>query len=113
MEVTPEFSDGCESVVRKLVCLDCHIPSYISKDDYERTYPRYCHACSSRRIGVECRRTKRPSPKDAVDQAEQAPQHARADEMKIEVFSPEDKKSERHMTELEKEIFWELLIDLF
>jgi hypothetical protein len=91
MEVTPELSDGYEGVVRKLVCLDCQKPFYIAKDADERIHPQYCHACSLQRIGVERRRTKKPVPKEALEQAEQAIQHAQAEDVKIEDMSPEDK----------------------
>jgi hypothetical protein len=91
MEVTPELSDGYECVVRKFVCFDCLNPFYIAKDDLERIHPRYYHTYSLRRIEVARRRTKRPVPEEAVDQAEQAIQHAQADETTIEWFSPVDK----------------------
>jgi hypothetical protein len=91
MEVTQELSDGYEGIVRKIVCLNCQHPFYIAKDAYERIDARYCHACSLQQIGVECRRTKRPVPKEAVDQAEQGIQHAQAEDVKIEDMSAEDK----------------------
>jgi len=90
MEVTPELSDGYEGVVRKLVCLYCLKPFYIARDDYERIHPQHCHSCSLQCTGVEHRMAKKSVPKEAPEQTEQGIQHPQAEDVKVEVMSPEE-----------------------
>jgi hypothetical protein len=86
MEVTPEISDGYEGIVRRLICLDCQKPFYITKEDCDHLKPLYCTQCSLKWVEADRRRTK-----EAAERAEQWVQHSHSDEVKAEVFSPEDK----------------------
>jgi len=53
MEITPELADNYEGVIRKLICVDCLKPFYISPEVLETLNPRYCHACSVKRVAEE------------------------------------------------------------
>jgi tetratricopeptide (TPR) repeat protein len=46
--VTPEIEDGYDSPVKKLVCVACLHPFYISISVYQSLNPTHCNMCSTR-----------------------------------------------------------------
>jgi hypothetical protein len=92
--VTPEIEDGYDGPVKKLVCVGCLHPFYISTSVYQSLNPTYCNMCSTRML------TEYKAKQQRKLDEQQREQEERESKLAIEIYQAIDADMHRDTSEV-------------